>query len=92
MRAARAAASNIVFIENDKDPWHIGTESVAAALGATPGGGAARGVFRRLARGGAHHQELRFSSPHDARDVAVRRRRGRDGGGGEMGGAGHVGR
>ncbi len=62
--------SNVYFGENDKDPWHIGTESIAAALNHTRGG---RGVFRRLAVGGAHHQELRFSSPHDAPDVAAMR-------------------
>ena len=32
-----------------------------------------RGVYRRLAAGGAHHQDLRFSSEHDAPAVASMR-------------------
>ena len=56
-------ASNIVFMENEKDPWRVGTESVAAR------GGVNGSVSRTLARGGAHHQDLRFSSALDAPDV-----------------------
>ena len=59
------------FAENEKDPWHVGTESIAAALNASGGGGGS--VYRRLARGGAHHQDLRFTSPRDAPDVAAMR-------------------
>ena len=56
-------ASNIVFSENDKDPWHVGTRSLPAV------GGVNGSVVRHLARGGAHHQDLRFSSPLDSEGV-----------------------
>lgn len=56
-------ASNIIFMENDKDPWHVGT------LGVPPLGGVNGTVSRVLARGGAHHQDLRAASPLDAPDV-----------------------
>ena len=42
--------SNLLFVENDKDPWQIGTESVAS-------GGSVR---RFVAAGGGPHQGLRF--------------------------------
>ena len=61
--AAFAQASNIVFAENDKDPWHVGTRTVP------PEGGVNGSVVRFVATGGAHHQDLRFSSPYDAPDV-----------------------
>uniref|UniRef100_A0A7S0JM15 Uncharacterized protein n=1 Tax=Calcidiscus leptoporus TaxID=127549 RepID=A0A7S0JM15_9EUKA len=60
--------SNILFIENEKDPWHVGTASVPAVTGI---GGTVR---RHLARGGAHHQDLRFASPLDAQGVLEARR------------------
>jgi hypothetical protein len=56
-------ASNLVFMENDKDPWHVGTATVAAR------GGVNGTVTRTVAKGGAHHQDLRFESPLDAPDV-----------------------
>ena len=56
--------SNLLFVENDKDPWQIGTESVAS-------GGSVR---RFVAAGGAHHQDLRFPSPLDAPGVSAARR------------------
>ena len=56
-------ASNLVFMENDKDPWHVGTRTVP------PVGGVNGTVTRTLAVGGAHHQDLRFSSALDAPDV-----------------------
>ena len=58
-----AHASNIVFSENDKDPWHVGTASVPHR------GGVNGSVVRWVAHGGAHHQELRFSSTFDAPGV-----------------------
>ena len=58
-----AHASNIVFMENEKDPWHVGTRTVA------PRGGVNGSVTRMLAKGGAHHQELRFSSKLDSPGV-----------------------
>ena len=60
-------ASNIAFMENDKDPWHVGTRTVA------PVGGIGGSVTRTVAKGGAHHQDLRFSSPLDAPDVVKAR-------------------
>lgn len=54
-----AFASNLVFVENDKDPWHVGTETVTNSSSVT----------RVLAEGGAHHQDLRSSSPLDAPGV-----------------------
>ena len=62
-----AAASNIIFMENEKDPWHVGTASVARS------GGANGTVVRVLARGGAHHQDLRAESPFDSPDVKAAR-------------------
>ena len=56
-------ASNIVFMENDKDPWHVGTRTVPVR------GGRDGSVTRTVAKGGAHHQDLRFSSHLDALDV-----------------------
>ena len=56
-------SSNLVFMENDKDPWHVGTRTVPAR------GGLDGSVTRMVAKGGAHHQDLRFSSPLDAPDV-----------------------
>jgi len=56
-------ASNIFFSENDKDPWHVGTRTVPAH------GGVNDTVTRFVARGGAHHQDLRFASVWDAPDV-----------------------
>mmetsp|Transcript_13113 Transcript_13113/g.15640 ORF Transcript_13113/g.15640 Transcript_13113/m.15640 type:complete len:330 (-) Transcript_13113:121-1110(-) len=54
--------SNVLFIENSKDPWHVGTSTVT-------NGGVDGSVVRFLAQGGAHHQDLRFSSEYDAIDV-----------------------
>ena len=65
-------ASNIVFMENDKDPWHIGTRTVPAR------GGVNGSVVRMVAKGGAHHQDLRFSSAYDAPDVKKAREVERD--------------
>ena len=60
--------SNILFVENDKDPWHVGTASVPPVTGV---GGTVR---RHVTVGGAHHQELRFASPLDAPGVIMARR------------------
>ena len=60
-------ASNLVFMENEKDPWHVGTSSIAAR------GGVNGTVTRTLAKGGAHHQDLRSSSPLDAPEVKAAR-------------------
>ena len=62
-----AHASNIVFMENDKDPWHVGTRTVPAV------GGVNGTVTRTVAKGGAHHQDLRSSSKLDAPDVVKAR-------------------
>lgn len=59
-------------MENDKDPWHVGTASVPPQTGV---GGT---VSRIVASGGAHHQDLRFSSPLDAPDVRRARAYERD--------------
>ena len=59
--------SNIFFSENDKDPWHVGT------LTLPPRGGVNGTVTRFVASGGAHHQDLRFSSKWDAPDVVTAR-------------------
>jgi dipeptidyl-peptidase-2 len=80
--------SNVVFMENSKDvrvpsfaaillfrphcsfpsqPWHVGTNSLPAV------GGINGSVIRRVAVGGAHHQELRFSSEWDAPEVHAAR-------------------
>jgi len=64
--------SNVVFMENDKDPWHIGTRTLPAR------GGVNGTVTRTVAAGGAHHQDLRFSSPYDAPDVKKARSFERD--------------
>ena len=56
-------SSNLIFMENDKDPWHVGTRTVPAT------GGLDGSVTRMVAKGGAHHQDLRFSSPLDSPDV-----------------------
>eukprot|EP01062_Namystynia_karyoxenos_P016727 TRINITY_DN16146_c0_g3_i1.p1 TRINITY_DN16146_c0_g3~~TRINITY_DN16146_c0_g3_i1.p1 ORF type:complete len:520 (+),score=133.92 TRINITY_DN16146_c0_g3_i1:70-1560(+) len=69
-RDLAGALSNTFLGENDKDPWHIGTDSIAALIGNST---TARGLTRRIARGGAHHQELRFTSPLDAPEVAALR-------------------
>jgi dipeptidyl-peptidase-2 len=60
-------ASNIVFMENEKDPWHVGTWSIPKV------GGVNGSVSRTIAIGGAHHQDLRFSSELDAPDVHAAR-------------------
>ena len=60
--------SRILFVENDKDPWHVGTASVPPVTGV---GGTVR---RHVTVGGAHHQELRFASPLDAPGVIMARR------------------
>ena len=62
-----AHASNIVFMENDKDPWHVGTATVA------PVGGRNGSVVRHVALKGAHHQDLRFSSRLDSPGVVYAR-------------------
>ena len=46
-----------------KDPWHVGTASIGAV------GGVNSSVTRVLTKGGAHHQDLRFSSRFDSDDV-----------------------
>jgi hypothetical protein len=48
-------------------PWHVGTNSLPEV------GGVNKSVTRHLTVGGAHHQELRFSSQWDAPDVHVAR-------------------
>jgi len=53
-----AHLTNVFFAENMKDPWHIGTD----LLGTLP---TQRGLHRRIAPGGAHHQELRFTAQED---------------------------
>lgn len=55
--------TNVFFSENAKDPWHVGTSSLP------PAGGVDGSVVRLVAEGGAHHQDLRFSSELDAPDV-----------------------
>ena len=60
--------SRILFVENEKDPWHVGTASVPPVTGV---GGTVR---RHVSTGGAHHQELRFASPLDAPGVVEARR------------------
>jgi len=55
--------SNIIFMENEKDPWHVGTVSIP------PVGGFNSTVVRMLTEGGAHHQDLRFSSEYDSDGV-----------------------
>jgi len=55
--------SNIIFMENEKDPWHVGTATISAV------GGVNGTVTRIVSKGGAHHQDLRFSSPYDTEDV-----------------------
>jgi hypothetical protein len=67
-----AQLSNIFFIENEKDPWHVGTDTVASA------GGVNGSVRRIVAAGGAHHQDLRFSSEYDAADVSAARKAERE--------------
>ena len=64
--------SNILFVENDKDPWHVGTASLPAKGGV--GGSVRRVVFK----GGAHHQEFRFSSQFDSAGVAAARQMERE--------------
>ena len=59
--------SRILFVENDKDPWHVGTSSVADT------GGVNGSVTRMVAIGGAHHQDLRSFSPLDAPGVRMAR-------------------
>jgi hypothetical protein len=63
--------SRVLFVENSKDPWHVGTESLGDGLLPTLGDGSTPTRF--LAQGGAHHQDLRFSSPYDAPDVQTAR-------------------
>ena len=60
--------SRILFVENEKDPWHVGTASVPPVTGV---GGTVR---RHVSIGGAHHQELRFASPLDTPGVVEARR------------------
>jgi len=60
--------SNILFVENEKDPWHVGTASISNVTGV---GGTVR---RHVAIGGAHHQDLRFASPLDAPGVVEARK------------------
>ena len=66
---------NVYFAENEKDPWHVGTESIAAALNASGGGGG--GVYRRLARAArttricaSRRRATRPTSPRCARRAA----------------------
>ncbi len=70
--AAFGSASNIVFMENDKDPWHVGTATLP------PVGGVNGSVLRVLAHGGAHHQDLRSTSALDAPEVLRARALERD--------------
>jgi len=60
--------ANVLFVENSKDPWHVGTATVSSK------GGVGGSVVRFLADGGAHHQDLRFSSPYDSPGVHAARR------------------
>ena len=60
--------SRILFVENEKDPWHVGTASVSPVTGV---GGT---VHRHVSIGGAHHQELRFASPLDTPGMVGARR------------------
>jgi hypothetical protein len=48
-------------------PWHVGTNSIAGV------GGINHSVTRHIAVGGAHHQDLRFSSEWDAPGVHAAR-------------------
>ena len=59
--------SNVIFMENSKDPWHVGTATIPPITGI---GGSVR---RHLAVGGAHHQDLRFASRLDAPGVVQAR-------------------
>ena len=63
-----STASNLIFMENSKDPWHVGTATIAAV------GGTNGSVTRTVAQGGAHHQDLRCEDPLDAPDVKAARR------------------
>ena len=60
--------SNVIFMENSKDPWHVGTTTIDDV------GGLGGSVTRVVAEGGAHHQDLRFSSEWDAEAVHEARR------------------
>ena len=60
--------TNTIFAENSKDPWHVGTSTIDAT------GGLDGTVTRFVALGGAHHQDLRFSSQWDAPAVHEARR------------------
>ena len=64
--------SNVLFIENSKDPWHVGTATVS------PKGGVGGSVVRFLSQGGAHHQDLRSASPYDSAGVHAARALERD--------------
>jgi dipeptidyl-peptidase-2 len=44
--------TNTLLVENSRDPWRVGTESV--------GENRERGLYKFMAEGGAHHQDLRF--------------------------------
>jgi len=50
--------TNTILMENSKDPWHVGTASIAA--------NEQNGLFKFYAEGGAHHQDLRFSDDADS--------------------------
>ena len=97
------ALSRVVFVENSKDPWHVGTatlgngtmpptssssssvsvsssSSSSSSSSPSPSSSAPdlSTPVRYLAQGGAHHQDLRFSSPYDAPDVQAARRLSRE--------------
>ena len=59
--------ANIIFMENEKDPWHVGTSSIPAV------GGVNGTVVRMVTKGGAHHQDLRFTSEFDTPEVRAAR-------------------
>ena len=62
-----SAGSNVLFVENDKDPWRVGTHSIPTPSGVN------NSVRRHVAVGGAHHQDLRFADARDSPGVRAAR-------------------
>ena len=53
--------TNTILAENEKDPWHVGTQSVVE--------NEANELYQLFAKGGAHHQDLRFTDDLDSAGV-----------------------
>ncbi|GMH77860.1 hypothetical protein TrST_g12456 [Triparma strigata] len=62
--------TNTILAENEKDPWHVGTQDVVA--------NEKNELYRLFAEGGAHHQDLRFSDELDSEGVKAMRAKERD--------------